>query len=175
MMFRPTNQIIREGDPVQRMVFIVHGRLKRSQTGLISKGFIATSLLEPGGFFGDELLTWCLRCPRTDRLPSSTATFICLDSIEAYGLDAYHLRYITDNFRYRFASDSLKRTMRYYSSNWRTWGAMIIQFAWRRYKMRSRGSVLIDPTVENRGTDDENLLRQYAAMFISLRPHDHLE
>ncbi|KAB1204131.1 Cyclic nucleotide-gated ion channel 2 [Morella rubra] len=169
LIYSKGERIVREGAPVQRMIFIVNGRVKRSQA--LSKGFIATSVLELGSFFGDELLSWCLRRPFIDRLPSSSATFVCLESIEAYSLDAYHLRFITDHFSYRFLSGRLKRTTRYYSSNWRTWGAVIIQIAWRRHRVRTGGGVI--PQMQNRGTED--LLRQYATLFMSLRPRDHLE
>ncbi|KAJ6402505.1 hypothetical protein OIU84_014579 [Salix udensis] len=146
IVFSKDEKIIREGDPVQRMVFIVHGRIRSSQS--LSKGMVATSVLEPGGFLGDELLSWCLRRPFIDRLPASAATFVCIESTEAFGLDAYHLQYITDHFRYRFTSERLKRTARYYSSNWRTWAAVNIQFAWRHYRMRTRGPV--NPVPEKR-------------------------
>ncbi|KAK9116592.1 hypothetical protein Sjap_015539 [Stephania japonica] len=162
-------KIIREGDPVQRMIFIVHGHLQSSQK--LSKGMVATCKLGPGNFVGDELLSWCLRRPFVDRLPASSATFVCIEATEAFALDANHLRYITDHFRYKFANEKLKRTARYYSSNWRTWAAVNIQFAWHRYKMRTRGPVI---QVKVTG-DSDRRLRQYAAMFLSLRPHDHLE
>ncbi|KAK9993857.1 hypothetical protein SO802_023560 [Lithocarpus litseifolius] len=162
-------KIIREGDPVQRMVFVVHGRVRRSQA--LNRGFIGTSMLQPGSFFGDELLSWCLRRPFIDRLPSSSATFVCVESIEAYCLDADQLRYITDHFRYQFASDRLMRTMRYYSSNWRTWAAVTIQIAWRSNRTRTKGTV--SPVMHNRGT--ESLLRHYAVYFMSVKPQDHLD
>ncbi|GMP30693.1 hypothetical protein CsSME_00005240 [Camellia sinensis var. sinensis] len=169
LVFSKDEKIIREGDPVQRIVFIVHGRVKSSQN--LSKGIVATSILEPGGFLGDELLSWCLRRPFMDRLPASSATFTCLESTEAFGLDANHIRYITDHFRYKFANERLKRTARYYSSNWRTWAAVNVQLAWRRYVVRTRG--LVNGVVENGGS--ERQLRRYAAIFMSIRPHDHLE
>lgn len=156
------------------MLFIVRGQIKRSQG--LSKGMVATSMLESGGFLGDELLSWCLRRPFIDRLPASSATFVCVESVEAFGLDARHLHYITDHFRYKFANERLKRTARYYSSNWRTWAAVNIQFAWRRYRSRTRA-----PTVSamssngDGGKSSERRLLQYAAMFMSIRPHDHLE
>ncbi|CAJ2633924.1 unnamed protein product [Trifolium pratense] len=134
-------QIIREGDVVPRMVFIVRGSIRRTQN--LSKGMVATSVLEPGGFLGDELLSWCLRRPFIDRLPASSATFVCLESTEAFGLDAQNLRYITDHFRYKFANERLKRTARYHSSNWRTWAAVNIQVAYRRYRQRTRGLVTL--------------------------------
>lgn len=159
-------QVIREGDPVKRMVFIVNGTIKRSQG--LSKGVVATCILEPGAFLGDELFSWCLHHPFVDRLPASSATFTCVKATEAYGLDAEHLRYITNHFRYNFANEKLKRRARYYSSNWRIWAAVNIQLAWRRYVVRTRGLVM-----DNGGS--ECGIRHFAVMFMSLRPHDHLE
>ncbi|XP_058184789.1 cyclic nucleotide-gated ion channel 2-like [Rhododendron vialii] len=170
LVFSKDEKIIREGDPVQRIVFIVRGRVKSSQ--MLSKGMEATSMLEPGGFLGDELLSWCLRRPFHERLPASSATFTVLESTEAFGLDANNLRYITDHFRYKFANERLKRTARYYSSNWRTWAAVNIQLGWRRYVVRTKGPV--NHAAEN-GGGGERRLRRYAAVFMSLRPHDHLE
>ncbi|KAG1366800.1 hypothetical protein COCNU_13G005900 [Cocos nucifera] len=169
LVFSKDEKIIREGDPVQRMVFIVRGHLQSSQK--LSKGMVATCRLGPGNFLGDELLSWCLRRPFIDRLPASSATFACVEPTEAFGLDACHLRYITEHFRYKFANDRLKRTARYYSSNWRTWAAVNIQLAWRRYKAKTRAMV-IQPS---EFSDSERRLRLYAAMFMSVRPHDHLE
>ncbi|KAM7516733.1 hypothetical protein LguiA_006316 [Lonicera macranthoides] len=171
LVFSRDEKIIREGDPVPRIVFLVRGLVKSSQN--LSKGVVATSILEPGGFLGDELLSWCLRRPFTDRLPPSSATFTCIEPTEAFGLDANNLRYITDHFRYKFANERLKRTARYYSSNWRTWAAVNIQLAWRRYLARVRRPLINEVVTENGGS--ARLLRQYAAMFMSLRPHDHLE
>ncbi|XP_071729862.1 cyclic nucleotide-gated ion channel 2 [Rutidosis leptorrhynchoides] len=170
LVFSKDEKIIREGDPVQRMVFIVRGRVKSSQN--LSKGVIATSLLDPGGYLGDELLSWSLRRPFINRLPTSSATFTCVEPTEAFGLDANHLRYVTDHFRYKFSNEGLKRTVRYYSSNWRTWAAVNIQLGWRRYVARMR-RVVNDVTEEGGGSD--RMLRQYAAIFMSIRPHDHLE
>ncbi|GFP91773.1 cyclic nucleotide-gated ion channel 2 [Phtheirospermum japonicum] len=160
-------KIIREGDLVRRIMFIVHGRVKSSQN--LSRGMVATSLLEAGGFFGDELFSWCLRRPFIDRLPPSSATFTCLESTEVFALDSNHLRYITDHFRYKFANERLTRTARYYSSNWRTWAAVNIQLGWRRYRQRTRREWRCGDS----GSDRR--LRLYAAFFMSIRPHDHLE
>ncbi|PWA72786.1 cyclic nucleotide gated ion channel 2 like [Artemisia annua] len=170
LVFSKDEKIIREGDPVQRMVFIVQGRVESSQN--LSKGVVAKSTLDPGGYLGDELLSWCLRRPFINRLPASSATFTCVEPTEAFGLDANHLRYVTDHFRYKFANERLKRTVRYYSSNWRTWAAVNIQIGWRRYVAKMRRSVN-HVTEEDDGSN--RMLRQYAAIFMSIRPHDHLD
>ncbi|KAL0310217.1 UNVERIFIED_CONTAM: Cyclic nucleotide-gated ion channel 2 [Sesamum calycinum] len=169
LVFSKDEKIIREGDPVPRIIFIMRGSVKSSQN--LSRGIVATSILKPGGFFGDELLSWCLRRPFIDRLPASSATFTCIESTEAFALYANDLRYITDHFRYKFANERLRRTARYYSSNWRTWAAVNIQLAWRRYILRTRRAVSFHST----NGDSDRRLRQYAAFFMSIRPHDHLE
>ncbi|KNA21097.1 hypothetical protein SOVF_046400 isoform B [Spinacia oleracea] len=169
LIYCKDEKIMREGDPVQRMVFVVRGRIKSNQN--LSKGQVAQDILQPGAFLGDELLSWSLRRPFLHRLPASSATFVCLESTEAFGLDAYDLRYITEHFRYKFANDSLRRTLRYHSSNWRTWAAVNIQFAWRRYTNRTRGSLT---HLASHNGDDKRLLK-FAAMFMSIRPHDHLD
>ncbi|KAJ4960536.1 hypothetical protein NE237_020446 [Protea cynaroides] len=171
LVFFKDEKIITEGDTVQKMVFVVHGQLQSSQT--VNKGMVATSMLGPGSFFGDELLSWCLRRPFIDRLPLSSATFLCVKTTEAFGLEAKDLRFITDHFRYNFANEKLKRTARSYSSNWRTWAAVIIQLAWRRYKKRTRDSMIQGMEIHNGNSDA--LLMRYAAMFMAQRPHDHLE
>jgi cyclic nucleotide gated channel, plant len=80
------------------MVFIVRGQLQSSQS--LSKGAIATCMLGPGSFLGDELLSWCLRRPFIDRLPASSATFVSIEPTEAFGLAANDLRFITEHFRF---------------------------------------------------------------------------
>ncbi|PIM99041.1 K+-channel ERG [Handroanthus impetiginosus] len=169
LVFSKDEKIIREGDPVPRIVFIMRGCVKSAQN--LSRGMEATNTLEAGGFFGDELLSWCLRRPFMNRLPASSATFTCIESTEAFALDANDLKYITDHFRYKFANERLKRTARFYSSNWRTWAAVNIQLAWRRYIERTRRAV----TYVSANGDSDRRLRQYAAFFMSIRPHDHLE
>ncbi|KAE9466603.1 hypothetical protein C3L33_01486, partial [Rhododendron williamsianum] len=170
LVFSKGEKIMREGDPVQKMIFIVHGRIKRSQT--LSKGTLAANTLQPGTIIGDELLSWCLRRPFIDRLPASNATFKCLQPTEAFSLEFDDLRYITDHFRYRFANEKVKRTARYYSSNWRNWAAVNIQFAWRRYRT---GIIRVPVSSETENGGGEIRLRRYAAVFMSIRPHDHLE
>ncbi|KAJ4826309.1 hypothetical protein Tsubulata_004061 [Turnera subulata] len=169
LIFPKHEKILREGEPVPWMIFIMSGRVERRQC--LSRGRVAKSVLKPGGFLGDELVSWCLRRPFIDRLPASSATFVCMESAEAYGLDAHDLKCITDLFRYRFASKKIKQTLRYYSSNWRSWAAVRIQFAWRQNRVRFKDPVILLTT--NGSIEDR--LRQYATMFMSIRPHDHLE
>ncbi|KAL5209437.1 hypothetical protein ABZP36_005060 [Zizania latifolia] len=174
LVFSSGEKVIREGDPVQRVVFILQGKLRRTQP--LAKGVVATCMLGAGSFLGDELLSWCLRRPFVvDRLPASSATFECVEPAQAFCLDAPDLRFVTEQFRYKFVNEKLKRTARYYSSNWRTWAAVNIQLAWRRYKARTTNLAAVLPPAGGPDDDGDRRLRHYAAMFMSLRPHDHLE
>ncbi|KAK6928140.1 hypothetical protein RJ641_006731 [Dillenia turbinata] len=162
-------KIIKEGDPVRQMVFIVSGHVKSCQG--LGKAVFATNFLEQGDFLGDELLTWSLRRPFIERLPSSSSTFVCLDLVEAYGIDADDLRYITNHYRPEFMDRRLKQKARYHSSNWRTWAAITIQCAWRRYRKKTKG--LVAPSVKE-DSRRESQLRRYVAILLSERPRDHL-
>ncbi|KAL2897564.1 Cyclic nucleotide-gated ion channel 17 [Bienertia sinuspersici] len=126
--------IVREGDPVTEMLFIVRGKLDSSTTNGGRSGFFNSITLRPGDFCGEELLAWAL-LPNVVNLPSSTRTVKALQEVEAFSLEAEDLRFVANQFR-RLHSKKLQHTFRYYSHQWRAWGACFIQAAWRRYKKR---------------------------------------
>ncbi|KAI5077311.1 hypothetical protein GOP47_0007135 [Adiantum capillus-veneris] len=185
-LFIKDEVVIREGDPVQHMLFIVRGHLLSSHD--LSNGRSSICCLGPGNFCGDELLTWCLKRPFVERLPPSFATLTSMDSTEAFGLEAQDLKFVTEHFRYKFVNEKLKRTARYYSSGWRTWAVVTIQLAWRRYRARkaklpadeAMDLPSIDLTASTisplaRSESECDRLRFYAAMFSSHKPQDHLD
>ncbi|XP_024526116.1 cyclic nucleotide-gated ion channel 2 isoform X1 [Selaginella moellendorffii] len=169
--------IMREGDPVLRMLFMVRGQLESVYRVGKSKMSIVT--LGPGNFCGEELLPWCLyRSSDTiASLPPSIATISCLESVEAFGLEAEDLKYVTQNFQHTFINEKLRHTTRYYSPGWRTWAAVNIQLAWRRYKyhkalaldMPRQGGFVRKASEASLRKD---LLRMYAAMMVSPKPRD---
>ncbi|KAJ0100847.1 hypothetical protein Patl1_04536 [Pistacia atlantica] len=134
LIFTKGETITREGDPVQRMLFVVRGHLQSSQ--ILHNNIKSCCMLGPGNFSGDELLSWCLRRPFIERLPPSSSTLVTLETTEAFGLEAEDVKYVTQHFRYTFVNERVKRSARYYSPGWRTWAAVAIQLAWRRYKHR---------------------------------------
>ncbi|XP_038698239.1 probable cyclic nucleotide-gated ion channel 14 [Tripterygium wilfordii] len=127
--------IVREGDPVTEMLFVIRGRLESSTTNGGRTGFFNSITLRPGDFCGEELLAWAL-LPKTLNLPSSTRTVRALDEVEAFALRAEDLKFVANQFR-RLHSKKLQHTFRFYSYHWRTWAACFIQAAWRRYKKRN--------------------------------------
>ncbi|KAL2500036.1 putative cyclic nucleotide-gated ion channel 18 [Abeliophyllum distichum] len=127
--------IVREGDPVNEMLFIIRGQLESSTTNGGRTGFFNSITLRPGDFCGEELLTWALVPNSTLNLPSSTRTVRTLTEVEAFTLRAEDLKFFAFQFK-RLHSKKLQHAFRYYSHQWRTWGACFIQAAWRRYKKK---------------------------------------
>ncbi|XP_042495821.1 probable cyclic nucleotide-gated ion channel 14 [Macadamia integrifolia] len=127
--------IVREGDTVTAMLFIIRGRLESSTTDRGRPGFFNSITLRPGDFCGEELLEWALLNKSNFNLPSSTRTVKTLSEVEAFALKAEDLKFVANQFR-RLHSKKLQHTFRFYSHHWRTWAACFIQTAWRQYKRR---------------------------------------
>eukprot|EP00257_Ricinus_communis_P015653 XP_015573617.1 cyclic nucleotide-gated ion channel 18 [Ricinus communis] len=127
--------IFSEGDPVNEMLFIIRGTLESSTTNGGRSGFFNSITLRPGDFCGEELLTWALMPNSSAHLPASTRTVKALSEVEAFALQAEDLIFVAQQFK-RLQSKKLQHAFRYYSHQWRTWGAILIQSVWRRYQKR---------------------------------------
>ncbi|KAK9715916.1 hypothetical protein RND81_06G198500 [Saponaria officinalis] len=134
-LYTERTYILREGDPVDEMLFIIRGRLESETTDGGRSGFLNRSFLKEGDFCGDELLTWALDPRSGSNLPSSTRTVRALTEVEAFALEAEELKYVASQFR-RLHSRQVQHTFRFYSQQWRTWAARFIQAAWRRHLKR---------------------------------------
>ncbi|KAE8674404.1 putative cyclic nucleotide-gated ion channel 8 [Hibiscus syriacus] len=134
-LFTENAYIVREGDPVDEMLFIIRGRLESITTDGGRSGFFNRSLLKEGDFCGEELLTWALDPKTGANLPTSTRTAKALTEVEAFALTAEELKFVAGQFR-RLHSRQVQHTFRFHSQQWRTWAACFIQAAWRRYSKR---------------------------------------
>ncbi|KAL9250969.1 putative cyclic nucleotide-gated ion channel 8 [Drosera capensis] len=127
--------IVREGDPVDEMLFIIRGHLESETTDGGRSGFYNRGVLKEGDFCGEELLTWALDPKAGGNLPLSTRTVKALTEVEAFALRAEELKFVASQFR-RLHSRQVQHTFRFYSQQWRTWAATFIQAAWRRFMRR---------------------------------------
>ncbi|XP_020222972.1 probable cyclic nucleotide-gated ion channel 6 isoform X3 [Cajanus cajan] len=134
-LFTESTYIVREGDPVDEMLFIIRGRLESVTTDGGRSGFFNRGFLKEADFCGEELLTWALDPKAGSNLPSSTRTVKALTEVEAFALTAEELKFVASQFR-RLHSRQVQHTFRFYSQQWRTWAACFIQAAWRRYSKR---------------------------------------
>lgn len=132
VLYTKESIIVREGDPVDEMLFIMRGKLLSVTTNGGRTGFFNSDYLKGGDFCGEELLTWALDPSSYSSLPISTRTVKALSEVEAFALMADDLKFVASQFR-RLHSKQLRHTFRLYSQQWRTWAACFIQAAWRRY------------------------------------------
>ncbi|CAO2036724.1 unnamed protein product [Urochloa humidicola] len=134
-LYTENEYILREGDPVDEMHFILHGCLESVTTDGGRSGFFNKVQLKEGSFCGDELLTWALDPKSGANFPASSRTVKALTEVEAFALCAEELKFVASQFR-RLHSRQVQHTFRFYSQQWRTWGTCFIQAAWRRYYKR---------------------------------------
>lgn len=132
VLYTDDSYIVREGDPVDEMLFVMRGKLLSVTTNGGRTGFFNSDFLKAGDFCGEELLTWALDPHSSSNLPISTRTVQALTEVEAFALMADDLKFVASQFR-RLHSKQLRHTFRFYSQQWRTWAACFIQAAWRRY------------------------------------------
>jgi len=131
--------LVREGDPVNEMLFIIRGHLDSYTTNGGRTGFFNSCCIGPGDFCGEELLTWALDPRPTMVIPSSTRTVKAISEVEAFALIAEDLKFVASQFR-RLHSKQLRNKLRFHSHQWRTWAACFIQVAWRRTIQEKKGS-----------------------------------
>ncbi|KAK6134521.1 hypothetical protein DH2020_031755 [Rehmannia glutinosa] len=166
LIFTKGETITREGDPVQRMLFIVRGHLQSSQVLRDGRQKLLhrrrASIVVP-------------QAPFRRKAPPSSSTLITLETTEAFGLEAEGVKCVTQHFRYTFVNEKVKRSARYYSPGWRTWAAVAIQLAWRRYRHRLTLTPLsfIRPRrpLSRCSSLGEDRLRLYTALLTSPKPN----
>ncbi|KAF2324875.1 hypothetical protein GH714_020935 [Hevea brasiliensis] len=133
--------VVREGDPVDEMLFIMRGDLVSATTNGGRTGFFNAVYLKGGDFCGEALLTWALDPHPSSHLPISTRTVQALTEVEAFALVAEDLKSVASQFR-RLHHKDIQHTFRFFSVQWKTWAACFIQAAWRRYCRRKQANSL---------------------------------
>lgn len=111
VLYTEKSFIVREGDPVDEMLFIMRGRLATMTTNGGRTGFFNSVVLKAGDFCGEELLTWALDPNSATNLPISTRTVEALTEVEAFALMADDLKSVASQFR-RLHSKQLQHAFR---------------------------------------------------------------
>lgn len=111
-LFTEKSFIIREGDPVEEMLFLMRGTMLTMTTNGGRTGFFNSVHLNAGAFCGEELLTWALDPrPSSSSLPISTRTVQAVTDIEAFALTAEDLKFVASQFR-RLQSKQLQHAFK---------------------------------------------------------------
>ncbi|VYS55711.1 unnamed protein product [Arabidopsis thaliana] len=169
VLYTEKSYIVREGEPVEDMLFIMRGNLISTTTYGGRTGFFNSVDLVAGDFCGD-LLTWALD-PLSSQFPISSRTVQALTEVEGFLLSADDLKFVATQYR-RLHSKQLRHMFRFYSVQWQTWAACFIQAAWKRHCRRKLSKALreeegkLHNTLQN---DDSggNKLNLGAAIYAS--------
>ncbi|KAK4801470.1 hypothetical protein SAY86_021957 [Trapa natans] len=111
VLYTEKSSILREGDPVDEMLFIIRGNSLTMTTNGGRMGFFNSDYLKAGDFCGEELLTWALDPNSSSILPSSTRTVETITEVEAFALTAEDLKFVASQFRH-LNSKQLQHTFR---------------------------------------------------------------
>lgn len=112
VLYTENSTILREGDPVDEIFFIMRGKLSTITTNGGRTGFFNETHLKAGDFCGDELLTWALESKSSSNLPISTRTVKAITEVEAFGLMSNDLITVASQFFHRLHSKQLQYTFR---------------------------------------------------------------
>ncbi|KMT14513.1 hypothetical protein BVRB_4g072850 [Beta vulgaris subsp. vulgaris] len=160
--------LVREGDPVSEISFIIRGQLDSYTTDGGRTGFFSSSQISHGGFCGEELLIWVLDSCPDDTLPPSTRTIRAISDVETFCLTAKDLKFVASQFP-TLHSRNLRHKFKLYSQQWRMWAACYIQAAWLRYKRQKRLAALTseDPEMDIFVPRPDAGIEVYAARLIT--------
>ncbi|KAJ0111497.1 hypothetical protein Patl1_00593 [Pistacia atlantica] len=93
VLYTEKSFILREGDPVDEMIFVMRGNLVSTTTNGGRTGFFNAVYLKATDFCGEALLTWALDPQSSSNLPTSTWTVQALSEVEAFALMAEDLKF----------------------------------------------------------------------------------
>ncbi|KAK9178962.1 hypothetical protein WN943_028156 [Citrus x changshan-huyou] len=98
VVFTERSYILQEGNPIDQMLFVLHGKLwtytSRSIAGSSSNSGNPNNHLEDGDFSGEELIAWAKADRDSSNLPLSTKTIQALTKVEAFVLMADYLKQV---------------------------------------------------------------------------------
>ncbi|KAG7994679.1 hypothetical protein I3843_01G070700 [Carya illinoinensis] len=119
VLYTQCSYIVREGDPVDEMLFIMRGKLFTLTTIGGTPGCFFSSYLKAGDFCGEEIFTWSLYPQSSAKFPISTRTVRALTEVQAYTLTLEDLRTLVSSFP-ELHSKELQHVFKFYSRQWRT-------------------------------------------------------
>ncbi|KAK3218750.1 hypothetical protein Dsin_012720 [Dipteronia sinensis] len=108
MVYAERAYIVRQGDPTDKMLFVLQGKLWTfsSSSRVTVAGSSAThnvshpkekkDILKNGDFWGEELVNWFQNIPSSSKVPNSDRTVQALTKVEAFVLMAGDLKHLYD-------------------------------------------------------------------------------
>ncbi|KAK9913515.1 hypothetical protein M0R45_037328 [Rubus argutus] len=131
--------IFREGDRLNRMIFITHGTVQTYKTNG-KGGKIGSKFLEKGDFYGaDELLDWASKFSSFDDLPTSMRMVKPVTKVEAFQLSADNLKSVTIKYWWHFTKN--KELIAFNNSQLEEFAAASLETAIRRRRQAKKDTI----------------------------------
>ncbi|XP_008242336.2 PREDICTED: cyclic nucleotide-gated ion channel 1-like [Prunus mume] len=137
------NYIVREGEPLDKMLFITQGTAWSYPTS--ATGSSAIKCLVKGDFYGEELLNWASKLNSFSEFPTSTRNVKAHTKVEAFAIKANSLNIVVSKFWWHF-SKRLDHIEDSQLERWQSLAASSIQANWRR---RMQGRAMGVPVKKN--------------------------
>ncbi|XP_008242403.2 PREDICTED: cyclic nucleotide-gated ion channel 1-like [Prunus mume] len=125
--------IVREGEPLDKMLFITQGTAWSYPTN--ASGSSAIKCLVKGDFYGEELLNWASELSSFSEFPKSTRIVKAHTKVEAFAIRANNLNIVVSTFWWHF-SKRLGHIEESQLERWQHLAACSIQAKWRRRHAR---------------------------------------
>ncbi|BBH08279.1 cyclic nucleotide gated channel 1 [Prunus dulcis] len=124
------NYIVREGEPLDKMLFITQGTAWSYPTS--ATGSSAIKCLVEGDFYGEELLNWASKLNSFSEFPYSTRVVKAHTKVEAFAIKANSLNIVVSKFWWHF-SKRLDHIEDSQLEKWQSLAASSMQAKWRRH------------------------------------------
>lgn len=139
VIYAEDSYIIREGEPLEKMIFITQGIAWTYATNIDggrSSSSSSIGCLEKGDFYGEELLNWAFNFASFSELPISTRTVKSQRKLEAFAIRANDLQSVVSKFWWHF---SMELQHDYQPRRREHLATSCLQKTWRRYHAGVRG------------------------------------
>ncbi|XP_022944849.1 cyclic nucleotide-gated ion channel 1-like isoform X1 [Cucurbita moschata] len=168
MLYIERNFIVREGEPLDEMIFIIHGKLWiYSNSNRDGETFGSSESLKKGDVFGEELLKWVLKDPLLSTVPISTKTVSTHTKVEAFVLSAHDLKNVVSKFWWLISQEHGNDPN--FKERWAPLAALVVQAAWRRYfkSKREREKSQLSLATESGNSQPSVTTTIHASRFIA--------
>nr|XP_028963246.1 cyclic nucleotide-gated ion channel 1-like isoform X3 [Malus domestica] len=136
VMYAEDSFIVREGEPLDKMLFITQGIAWIYSSSSSNTG--GNGCLQKSDFYGEQLLSWALKSSSFSDIPISTRTVKSHTKVEAFALMAVDVKCVVSRLWWHFSKE-MSNSEDPRPEQWELLAASSIQAAWRSRQARKVG------------------------------------
>ncbi|TQD84515.1 hypothetical protein C1H46_029950 [Malus baccata] len=136
VMYAEDSFIVREGEPLDKMLFITQGIAWIYSSSSSNTG--GNGCLQKSDFYGEQLLSWALKSSSFSDIPISTRTVKSHTKVEAFALMAVDVKCVVSRLWWHFSKE-MSNPEDPRPEQWELLAASSVQATWRRRQARKVG------------------------------------